>query len=91
MTPVSLNGVFDNENINRVVYPASKKVDFAGIEQRSHCHINDEVGLEKPADTLGSNGRNGHMLQLPSGRHVLPNQRETEEGHDGATEQREYP
>lgn len=31
------------------------------------------------------------MLQLPSGRYVLRNQRETEEGHDGAAEQREYP
>lgn len=31
------------------------------------------------------------MVQLPSGRYVLHNQRETEEGHDGATEQCEYP
>lgn len=31
------------------------------------------------------------MLQLPSGRYVLRSQRETEEGHDSATEQCEYP
>lgn len=39
MTPVFLNGIFDNENIDRVVYPASKEVDFAAIEQHSHRQV----------------------------------------------------
>lgn len=32
MTPMSLYSIFDNENIDRMVYPAGEEVDLAAIE-----------------------------------------------------------
>ena len=39
MTPASLYSIFNDENVNRVMYPSREEVDFAAIEQHSHCQV----------------------------------------------------
>lgn len=39
MTQLSLNGILDDENVDGVVNPAGEEVDFARVEQHSHCQV----------------------------------------------------
>lgn len=39
MTPMTLNSILDDENIDRVMDPAGEEVDLAAIEQHSHCQV----------------------------------------------------
>lgn len=39
MTRMCVYSIFNDENIDRVVYPAGEEVDLATIEQHSHCQV----------------------------------------------------
>lgn len=76
VAPVHANGVLDDEDIHRVVYPARQPVHPTPIVQQPQHYVGDEIGLEEPARTIGPHAGLLYACDVAIGGEVVVCERE---------------